>query len=294
MPSQSRDVTLNPGQSAQVDFQFVPTEARTYQVSIDGLSKTFTARQMTGWWQPTAERPIHWQWQIGTVFQYPAHVIPNVTVYDIDMFDTPASIVSQLHSIGCKVIAYISCGTWENWRPDASSFPASVKGNNVSGWAGEKWLDIRSSVVRDLMYARFLQAKQKGFDAVEPDNIDGYSNSTGFPLSASDQINYNRWIADTCHSLGLSVGLKNDIDQVAALVDYFDWALNEECNRYSECGNLNQFVARNKAVFQVEYRSRDLKCSAMNSARINSMLRDLNLTATGVRTPCIPDTQNNW
>ncbi len=49
------------------------------------------------------------------------------------------------------------------------------------------------------------------------------------------------------------VGLKNDLDQVAELVDWFDWALNEECHQFEECDLLEPFVAAGRAVFGVEY-----------------------------------------
>jgi hypothetical protein len=252
--------------------------------------------EAAGTWHPTASAPIHWQWQIGTPFNISTNVIPHVTVYDIDAFENSAGTVSYLHSIGCTVIAYVDFGTWENWRPDASAFPSSVLGN-TNGWAGEKWLDIRSDTVKQLMAARLDMVKQKGFDAVEPDCIDGYSNNTGFPLTAQDQLNYNEWIAAQCHQRGLSVGLKNDIEQAATLQPYFDWALNEECYKYSECNALTVFTSANKAVFEVEY-SGTGQCSTMNALHFNSMTRDLNLvspnTSGYVRVPCIPDTQNTW
>ena len=108
-------------------------------------------------------------------------------------------------------ICYFSAGSFENWRPDAAAFPASVKGSS-NGWPGENWLDIRQwSVLGPIMGARMDLAVSKGCDGVEPDNMDGYSNSTGFPLTAADQITYNTNIANLAHSKGLSVGLKNDV-----------------------------------------------------------------------------------
>jgi hypothetical protein len=53
--------------------------------------------------------------------------------------------------------------------------------------------------------------------------------------------------------LGLSIGLKNDLEQVSALVADFDWALNEECILWDECQVLAPFISANKAVFHVEY-----------------------------------------
>jgi hypothetical protein len=263
--------------------------------SLFGESQVSEAQ--ASWWQPTPEAPIHWQWQLSDTFNTSTDFIPNVTVYDIDGFDNSASVVSAIHSKGAIAVAYFSFGTYENWRPDANQFPSSVLGNS-NGWSGEKYLDIRSSTVRAIMAARMDLAKSKGFDAIEPDNIDGYTNGTGFPLTAQDQLEYNIWIAQTAHQKGLSVGLKNDIDQISALQPYFDWVLSEESYKYSEYQGLSVFTDNNKAVFEVEYGTGIPQAVTMNSMRINSMTRDLDLvsprSSSYVRIPCIPDTQSTW
>ena len=45
------------------------------------------------------------------------------------------------------------------------------------------------------MKARMRACKAKGFDAVEPDEMTGWSNDTGFRLTYADQIRYNRAVA---------------------------------------------------------------------------------------------------
>jgi hypothetical protein len=128
------------------------------------------------------------------------------------------------------------------------------------------------------MEARLDLCKAKGFDGVEPDNIDGYSNSTGFPLMYQDQIAYNQWIASAAHARGLSVGLKNDLDQVPDLEPSFDWALDEQCFQYQECDALSPFVSAGKAVFEVEYRGSTVNfCPATDALGFNSMKKRLNL-----------------
>ncbi len=197
-------------------------------------------------WQPALN--TSWQWQLTT----PVDQTVNAQMYDIDMFDNDVSVVASLHAQGRKVICYISAGTFENWRPDAASFPAVVKGNAVSGWPGENWLDIRRlDILGPIMTARLDLCQTKGFDGVEPDNIDGYTNGTGFPLTAQDQINYNTFLANQAHARGLSVALKNDLDQVQALLPYFDWALNEQCFQYNECNTLVPFITAGKSVFEL-------------------------------------------
>ena len=113
----------------------------------------------------------------------------NVDVYNIDLFDTSAAVISALRSKGKHVICYFSAGSYENWRPDIRAFPASLLGRNLDGWEGERWLDVRKlDVLMPIMRARMEQAAKKGCHGVDPDNVDGYSNSTGFALSYGDQL----------------------------------------------------------------------------------------------------------
>jgi hypothetical protein len=201
-----------------------------------------------GWWQPAPD--TSWQWQLsGTI-----DTSLDVQMYDIDLFEAPQETINSLHADGRIVICYFSAGSWEDWRPDAADFPAEVIGDPLEGWPGEKWLDIRRlDLLGPIMQARLDLAVQKGCDGVEPDNVDGYANQTGFPLSFDDQIAYNTWLAQQAHARGLSIGLKNDLDQIGDLLPLFDWALNEECFTYNECDLLLPFIESNKAVFGVEY-----------------------------------------
>jgi len=122
----------------------------------------------------------------------------------------------------------------------------------------------------------------RGCDGVEPDNVDAYANASGFPLTAADQLDFNRFLATEAHARGLSVGLKNDLGQVTALVADFDWALDEECFRYSECGTLQPFIDAGKAVFQVEYGDMALAttvCPQANALDFDTLIKNLDLDA---------------
>jgi hypothetical protein len=124
----------------------------------------------------------------------------------------------------------------------------------MEGWQDERWLDISHyAQFAKIMQARLDLAKQKGCDAVEPDNIDWFDNDTGFDITADDQLLYNKWLADQAHKRGLAIALKNDVSQVSELLPYFDFAVNEECFSYDECNLLVPFVHAGKAVFGVEY-----------------------------------------
>jgi hypothetical protein len=84
--------------------------------------------------------------------------------------------------------------------------------------------------------------------------VDGYTNNSGFNLTATDQLAFNRFIANEAHSRNLSVGLKNDLDQIGELIAYYDFAVNEECFEFSECDALTPFINHGKAVFNAEYK----------------------------------------
>ncbi|MFF8605073.1 endo alpha-1,4 polygalactosaminidase [Streptomyces sp. NPDC015346] len=230
-------------------------------------------------WQP--KPGLTWQWQLSGRLD-PSLDVP---VYDIDGFDHPASTVEALHARGRKVICYLSTGAWEDFRPDAAEFPRALLGEG-NGWEGERWLDIRrTDVLGPLMAARLDMCRAKGFDAVEPDNMDGYRNRTGFPLTAADQLRYNRLIATLAHDRGLAVGLKNNLDQIPQLVDDFDFAVNEQCAQYDECELLTPFVRADKAVFHVEYEL-DVRefCPRARKLGLSSMRKKYELDAW--RVPC--------
>src|SRR5438876_822469 len=96
-----------------------------------------------GCWRPALK--TSWQWQLQGTINQSLHVV----MYDVDMFDTSARVVASLHKAGRIVICYIDAGTWESWRPDANKLPKSVKGNPVSGFSNERWLDLRQQSILD-------------------------------------------------------------------------------------------------------------------------------------------------
>jgi hypothetical protein len=261
-------------------------------------------------WKPALN--ARWQYQLQGVAAYASTGGINVgisavpytggtavspTVFDIDLYVDPAvagnsstintAAVNAIHAAGGRALCYMSAGSWENWRPDAGAFPSSVLGAK-NGWAGERWLDIRqTSILLPIMEARVQKCVQGGFDGVEWDNVDGYSNRTGFPLTAADQLNYDSQLANLAHKYGLTVALKNDVEQLVDLAPYFDYAVNEQCQQYSECdGYTTYFTGAGKAVFQVEYKLKTSRfCPQANSVNRNAILTTYDLYDTPW-TPC--------
>jgi len=278
-PTTTKAPTSAPTTKAPSTTTKAPTAAPTSAPTTSSGAASGRVCPSGTWWAPS---PLTtWQWQLtGTI-----DTSYNVQMYDIDLFDNTAATISTLHSQGRVVICYFST-QYENWRPDASSFTAAVIGNALDGWTGENYVDIRSTVVRNIMTARMDLAVTKGCDGLEPDNVDGYENDSGFPLTAADQLNFNEFIATNAHSRGLSVGLKNDVDQSKSLEPYFDWALDEQCYEYSECDTLTNFVSAGKAVFNCEYSgSASSICPYMVGLQFSSLMKGLDLTAA-IKTQC--------
>ena len=158
------------------------------------LALAFSASALAASWKPPKQ--LTWYWQLrGTP------KIEPVMATDIDGFDNGSAEVAKLHAAGQRAICYIDVGTSENWRSDFSKFPASVQGK-TNGWPGEKWLNVADlTTLKPIMTARFQMCQAAGYDAVEPDNMDGFENSTGFSITAAQQATYDEWVAGEVHAL---------------------------------------------------------------------------------------------
>jgi hypothetical protein len=190
------------------------------------------------------------------------------------------------------VIGYIDAGTAETWRPDFPELQAfdqscdgCLFGNPLGNFPDEYWLNINPDVIGtnpntgkaesaqqfllDEMLARLKEAKLIGVDAIEFDDVDAHQSNTGLSISPATQLQYNSKLANLAHQVGFSVGLKNDLDQADTLQPYFDFAINEECWQFSECGALKPWPNKyGKAVFNVEYELNRAKfCPKANSAK---------------------------
>jgi hypothetical protein len=227
------------------------------------------------WYKPAVD--VTWQWQL----QGDLNLSYEVSLYDVDLFDTSTETITRLHEAGREVICYFSAGSYESWRSDSGDFPGEVLGTDLDGWEGERWLDISNEALAPVMRARLDLAREKGCDGVEPDNMDGYMQESGFALSAEDQLAYNKFIANEARIRGLSVGLKNDLAQVEVLEPYYDFAVNESCHYYDECTLLYPFIAAAKPVLNAEYDAEhylvegeidEALCDTANSQGIKTLL----------------------
>lgn len=269
--------------------------------------------QAATWWRPSSATPLPLHWNLGGTINpaNPKHVgergidgiiLPRPAVLDIDGEYNTAQTVATLHARGQKVICYIDAGVYETYRGDAAKFPKWVIGKADQGWDGSYWLDIRRlDILLPIMEARIRDlCSAKGFDAVEPDEIDGWENASGFPLTYADQLRYNRAIADLIHSYGMAAIQKGDLIQTQDLQPSFDAALVEECFQYRECENpwnpdtddeqvgSQAYTLAGKAVWIAEYKaSVDTRmCAGSKKWGWNAARYKLGLPLNGGRKPC--------
>lgn len=273
-------------------------------------------------WLPLAEAPIDFQVVLGDGLQlkdpvqaglrdFKSATLSSPAVFDLDQAETSATTVGALHAAGKKVICHIEAGEYSIYARDAKSYQQVnpvVWGAADSVWPGSFWLDIRRvSELEPIIKAKIDDCKGKGFDAVEPDHMSAWTAASGFPISYQDQLTFNKAVAAWVHKGGMSVGLKNDIEQAHDLVTDFDWALAENCFRAGTClevtpsgsgvdgsrtyPGLTQFVAAGKAVWVVAFGTVSEEqwtptCQMADSHHFNLTAFKLGYPTTGGRMPC--------
>jgi hypothetical protein len=124
------------------------------------------------------------------------------------------------------------------------------------GWPDEVLLDTRTAdrrqVLATVLGGWAQGCARRGFDAIEPDNLDSASRSRRL-LTQADNLAVARSLAAVAHRAGLAVAQKNTAgltgDQVARTG--FDFAVAEDCQVYAECGAYARVYGDH--VIEVEY-----------------------------------------
>jgi hypothetical protein len=282
-----------------------------------------SAASSASWWHPTASGPNdgpEFQWELDHPLNLKSRsdmgigdlnelhkTSPTPTVYDIDGIINPASTIAALHKLGDKTICYIEVGAAGNYYSAAqehlkTTYYAQLKaahdlGDGVSGYP-ERYLNIKAASTLRIIEAMIRQqCSAKGFDAVEPDIDDSFSDTTGFGITEAQNISYDKTLGAYAHSLGLAWGQKNgdaNSEFSAALEPTTDFLLDEECNFYHTCNVVTPpYVHAGKLVLNAEYTAdwgsdvfTDLAkfCTADLNGHIDGVL--FNVALTGPRNPC--------
>lgn len=176
---------------------------------------------------------------------------PGVTVVVRDSTDTPEP---GLYNI-CYVNGFQTQpgADWPRellvtrWNGDPLADP---------GWPDEYLLDISTPEKRMANLRQLLPAlracSEKGFDAVEFDNLDSYTRSSG-RLSKRDAMLFARLLIMAAADMGLPAGQKNAADLAArGRRAGFAFAVTEECHRWNECAAFTAVYGRDQ-VLGIEY-----------------------------------------
>lgn len=233
-----------------------------------------TATKASRIWHPA--QGLTWQ------IQFAGTLAPtNAQVIDLDGVETSKAQVAALHAQGKKVICYFNAGGYENWRPDRKKFPKKLIGKPLGDWPGERWLDIRKvKTLMPIMKKRMDQCKAKGFDAVDPDNMDGYANApTGFPLKQKHAVAYLKALSKAAHARGLAIGLKGALEIVGKAKPLVEFAINEQCLQYDECAAYAPLTRAGKPVFHIEYQGSMESICARVPAGFSTVRKNLELDA---------------
>ncbi|MFF5171270.1 endo alpha-1,4 polygalactosaminidase [Micromonospora sp. NPDC000089] len=200
-------------------------------------------------WPAASAHRWQWQWQLSG----PIDTTVDADVFLLDPVRVTAAETSALRARDRRLICQVQVGSFAAGDPDATRFPAAVRGTPARR-PQSRWLDVRRwDALEPVLADRFRLCRGKGFGSVALADADGYAHRTGFGLTFDDQLLFNRRLAALARSLDLSPGLMNDVGQVAALAPDFDFAVDEECVRLRQCAKLTPFADADKPVFHVEY-----------------------------------------
>lgn len=160
----------------------------------------------------------------------------------LDMFDYSKKDVTKCKKMGAIVYAYFS-SQYENWRPDSKEFlkQPNILGNKLDKWPGEKWVNTKSTKVREIMINRIIYAKEKGFQGIDVDNVDGYHFKTGYIYRKIDSANYVNFFIRTARKFDLKFSLKNAMALIP-LTESADFYQNESCYSNNHKGRIECYL----------------------------------------------------
>jgi hypothetical protein len=190
-------------------------------------------------------------WQIQ--FQGRIDTSVRARFFDIDG-DEEARTVRALQRRHRKVACYINAGAWEDSEPtrapsrlNAREGVRGIPGGALAGHPPDR--SAGADPARPQRRVPGEGLRRRG--SRQPQRLE---NDTGFPLTATDQLGFNTWLANEAHARELSIGLKNDGPQAGTLAPYFDWVIVEECIEQRDCGEYAPFTRAGKPIFEIEYR----------------------------------------
>ncbi|MEO8750717.1 endo alpha-1,4 polygalactosaminidase [Dermatophilaceae bacterium Sec6.4] len=126
----------------------------------------------------------------------------------------------------------------------------------------------------------FAGCARFGHDAVEPDNLDSYTRSTGL-ISRGDAIAFAADLAREAHIYQLLVAQKNSSELAPKLrTAGYDFAIVEDCQEFGECAAYTSAYGRK--VIEIEYDAKRFATACkMRSGKVSLLLRDVDVVPRG-------------
>ncbi|WP_433796460.1 endo alpha-1,4 polygalactosaminidase [Actinoplanes sp. CA-252034] len=230
------------------------------------------------WAPPPANATF--DYQIGGAYKPPAGV-------SVVSRDSEAAPVAGLYNI-CYVNAFQAQPGAESWwktnHPDLLLRDADGELVIDEDW-DELMLDFSTEAKRaaltTIVGGWIDRCAAKGFQAVEPDNLDSYTRSQGL-LTRTQAIAYVTSLATRSHAKGLAIGQKNTAELSRADVRKagLDFAVAEECADFDECDAYTTSYGDNVIVIEYSRSGFATACNAYGS-RLSIVLRDVDVTTPG-------------
>ncbi len=215
-------------------------------------------------------------YQLGGAYSPPS----GVRVVSRDRTDSPAAKIYNICYINGFQVQPDEEGLWAD-----DLILRNPNGSPVidSDW-DEMLLDISTADKRKRIAAIIGEwiedCAKNGFDAIEIDNLDSYSRS-GNRLTQDQAVAMMSLLSPIAHQNQLAIAQKNSTE-LLPFKDRMgtDFAIAEECSRYSECDDYINYYGDN--VLMIEYRAGDFSkgCSQYGNSH-SIVLRDLNLRRPG-------------
>lgn len=189
-------------------------------------------------------------YQLGGAYDPPQ----GVTVVVRDVTAEPAGLGYDL----CYVNGFqTQPGDSEAWLSDHPDLVLHVDGAPLEDpdWPDELLLDTSTAEKREAI-AKILGEQvdtcaEKGFDAVEPDNLDSYTRSHGL-LTEADNLALASLLVERAHAAGMAIAQKNTVELGdRGKAAGFDLAVAEDCAVYDECGDYTAVYGRQ--VIEIVY-----------------------------------------
>lgn len=215
----------------------------------------------------------------------------DVEVVIRDHSEQPADGVYSICYVNAFQVQPHEASDWDERHPDLILRSADGESVGDEDW-GEPLLDISTSAKRvrlvEIVDGWLADCAERGFRAVEPDNLDSWTRSSGL-LNRDDAVEYGRLVVERAHTRGLAVAQKNAAELTGDEIRRigFDFAIAEDCQRYSwgRLSECDRYLAMyGDRVIEIEYTDGsgafDAACRA-RGGRISILLRDRDVVPRG-------------